>query len=97
MFIHQRNHPNSLAAPSDSFDSDAPIHVFHSATVQFYTPSDLCGAGGMHQEIIWANPDYGGVPRFDTIFVSISDDKKVMAGLLVAQVHLLFSYFDPYD
>lgn len=96
LFMHQRNHPNSLAPPSDSFDG--PIRIFHSATVQFYAPSsDSCGTGGMYREIIRANPDHGGVPCFDTVFVSISDDKKVMAGLLVARVHLLLSYFDPYD
>ena len=95
MFMHQRNHPDSLTPPDDSFDG--PICVFHSATVQFYAPSDFCGASGMYREIIRANPDYGGVPRFDTIFVSVGDDEKVMAGLLVARVHLLFSYVDPYD
>jgi len=95
MFIHQWNHPNSLALPDDSFDG--PIHVFHSAMVQFYAPSDFCSAGGMYREIIRANLDCGGVPHFDTIFVSVNDDKEVMAGLLVARVHLLFSYFDPYD
>ena len=51
----------------------------------------------MCREIIQANPHYSGAPRFDTVFVSVSDDKDIMAGLLVAQVHLLFSYFDPYD
>jgi hypothetical protein len=95
MFIHQRNHPDSLAPPDDLFGG--PIRVFHSATMEFYAPSDLCGAGGMYREVIQANPNFGGVPRFDTIFVSVSDDKKVMAGLLVARVRLLFSYFDPYD
>ena len=51
----------------------------------------------MYQEIIRANSSCGGVPRFDTVFVSVSDDKEVMAGLLVTRIHLLFSYFDPYD
>ena len=96
-FIHQRNHPDSLALPPSDGSFDGPIRVFHSATVQFYAPSDLCGTGGMYREIIRANPYYGGVPRFDTVFVSVDDDKEVMAGLLVARVHLLFSYFDPYD
>ncbi|KAI0261913.1 hypothetical protein BGY98DRAFT_1052077 [Russula aff. rugulosa BPL654] len=42
-FIHNRNHPNSshLGPVDDSFDG--PIRVFHSAKVQFYAPSDLCG------------------------------------------------------
>ena len=84
MFIHQRNHPNSPAplSPDDSFDG--PIRVFHSATVQYYAPSDFCGTGGMCREIIRANPHYSGAPRFDTVFVSVSDDKDIMAGLLVA-------------
>ena len=45
-FMHQQNHPDSLAPPDDSFDG--PIRIFHSATVQFYAPSDLCGTGGMY-------------------------------------------------
>jgi hypothetical protein len=78
----------------DSFDG--PIRVFHSAKVEFYAPSDLCGTGGMHREVIHANPKFGGSPRFDTVFVSVGDETEAMGGLLVARVWLIFSYFDPY-
>ena len=98
IFIHQHNHPYSshLAPLDNSFEG--PIHVFHSAKVQYYAPSDLCGVGGMHNEVIHANPSYGhhGLPCFDTVFISVDDDKKVMGGLLVARVLLLFSFFDSY-
>ena len=94
-FIHQQNHPNSdRAAPADD-SFNGPIRVFHSASIQFYAPSDLCGPGGMYRETIRANPVYYGSPRFDTVFVSVSDDKEAMNGLLVARVRLLFSYYDP--
>jgi hypothetical protein len=65
---------------------------------QYYAPSDLCGIGGMHREVIHANPRYGyrGSPRFDTVFISVDDNKDVMGGLLVARVWLFFSFFDPY-
>lgn len=51
----------------------------------------------MYRETIHANPDSRGSSRFDTVFVSVGDDKDIMGGLLVAQVRLLFSYFDPYS
>jgi hypothetical protein len=98
MFIYKQKHPNAnclqVESPNDSFDG--PIHVFHSAKVQFFAPSNLCGTGGMYRETIYANPDYSGSPRFDTVLVATGDDKEVMGGLLVARVWLLFSYFDPY-
>ncbi len=52
--------------------------------------------GGMYWETIHANPNSSGSSRFDTVFVSIGCDENVMGGLLVAQVWLLFSYFDSY-
>ncbi len=50
----------------------------------------------MYWETIHANPNSSGSSRFDTVFVSIGCDENVMGGLLVAQVWLLFSYFDSY-
>ena len=63
---------------------DGPICVFHSAKAEFYAPSDLCGTGGMHREVIHVNSNYGGSPRFDTVFVSVGNDTEAMGGLLVA-------------
>ena len=52
--------------------------------------------------IIRANPNYGGNPWFDTVFVSVADANSsdlegeyAMGGLLVAWVHLFFSFYDP--
>jgi|ERR1700722_5302554 len=83
IFTHQQNHPNSIhPIPSDN-SFNGPIHVFHSAKVQYYAPSDLCGASGMCREVIHANPSYGGSPHYDTVLVSVGDDQEVMGGLLV--------------
>jgi len=67
---------------NNSFDD--PICVFHSVKAEFYAPSDLCGMGGMHREVIHVNSNYGGSPRFDTVFVSVGNDTEAMGGLLVA-------------
>ena len=93
-FIYAQRHPD--------YDSDFPlslpeftsqIHVFHSAEASFYAPSDLCGSRGMYQERIRANPTWRGNRRFDTVFVTVSDDEgTAMNGMLVARV-LLFFYF----
>jgi hypothetical protein len=52
----------------------------------------------MHQEVLHANPSCGGMKHFDMVLISIGDDDDCtpMRGLLVAQIWLLFSYFDPY-
>jgi len=47
-FIHEQNHPGSDPLVSLDKSFDCPIRVFHSAKVEFYTPSDLCEAAGMH-------------------------------------------------
>ncbi|KAJ8489758.1 hypothetical protein ONZ45_g13445 [Pleurotus djamor] len=98
-FISSRNHSGTLQLPLDSFVEafDGRIHVFHSATAEYYSPSELCGAGGMYREMIRVNPDYAGDSRFDTVLVSTGDTSDQMNGLTVARVHLLFSYFDAYD
>lgn len=98
-YIHQQNHPNSDHPRPQDDTFDGPIRVFHSATIQYYAPSDLCGAGGMHREVLRANPSCGGMKRFDTVLVSMGDDddRAPMRGLLVARIWLLFSYFNPYQ
>jgi hypothetical protein len=97
-YIHQQNHLNSNHSSTWDDLFDGPIHVFHSATIQSYMPSDLCGAGGMHREVLCANPSDGRMQCFDTVLISIGDnnDCAVIQGLLVVQVWLFFSYFDPY-
>jgi hypothetical protein len=96
-FIYKQNHPKSHHQNSIDKSFDGPIHIFHSAKVRFYMPSDLCGTSGMYCEMIYANYDPNGSSQFDTIFVAIGNDEDAIGGLLVAHVRLLFSYFDPYS
>jgi hypothetical protein len=49
----------------------------------------------MYCERIRANPHWKGRPRFDTVFVTVSDEDDFMRGLLVAHVLLFFSFYDP--
>ena len=97
-FIYQQHHPSRSELPQVIDESfNGPVRVFHSATAVFYAPSDLCGSGGMCREVIRANPDHGGTPRFDTVLVSVGGRDEGMQGLLVARIQLLFSYFDLYQ
>jgi hypothetical protein len=52
-FLFTQCHPQSEMTPAN-LEEHAPfyrkIYVYHSAVAQFYTPSDLCGTGGMHRE-----------------------------------------------
>jgi hypothetical protein len=73
------------------------IHVFYSAITRFYSPSDLCGAGGMYRQRVRSNPSWYGHPRRDTVFVALDEDQAGMEGLLVARVHLFFSFVDEVD
>jgi hypothetical protein len=53
----------------------------------------------MYKERIRANPRWKGNRRFDTVFVTLSDDDseegQFMRGMLVARVLLFFSFYDP--
>lgn len=53
----------------------------------------------MYRERIRANPNWKRGPRFDTVFVTASDDDDqegaIMRGMLIARVRLFFSYYDP--
>lgn len=98
-FLYSRRHPNH-PVPDDVITQvhfTGKIHVFHSAITRFYAPSDLCGAGGMYRQRIRSNPSWYGYPRRDTVFVVQDEDQPGMDGLLVARVHLFFSFFDDYD
>ncbi|KAJ2921951.1 hypothetical protein H1R20_g15145, partial [Candolleomyces eurysporus] len=70
------------------------IYVHHSAVCRFFAPSDACGAGGMQHQIIRCNPTWRQKGRYDTVFVSESDEPG-MAGMMIAQLRLLFSFNDP--
>jgi hypothetical protein len=101
-FIFTQRHPEYKGYPHVLPEFSSKISVFHSAVASFYAPSNHSGASGMYRERIRANPNYGGNPRFDTVFVSVADadspdleGEYAMGGLLVARVLLFFSFYDP--
>jgi hypothetical protein len=94
-FIYLLDHPDSATIPSSPLDLlpfQGRIHVHHSAAATFFAPSDLCGAGGMHQERIHSTPSWYGHPCRDTVFVVLDDSLVGMEGMVVARVHLFFSF-----
>ncbi|KJA15337.1 hypothetical protein HYPSUDRAFT_149256 [Hypholoma sublateritium FD-334 SS-4] len=95
-FLYGRRHPNR-EVPDDidvRINFTGKIQVFHSAIARFYAPSDLCGAGGMYRQRIRCNPVWYGQPRRDTVFVVQDEAQAGMRGMLIARVHLLFSFID---
>lgn len=96
-FIYAQRHPDYEDFPPQSElpEVSSKISVYHSATASFYAPSDLCGARGMYHERIRANPSWKGKRRFDTVFVTVSDNDQFIHGMLVARVLLFFSFHDP--
>ena len=94
-FLHQVDHPDSEDVPShleDCLPFLGKIHVHHSAMATFYSPSDLCGVGGMLHERIRSNPSFKGQPRYDTVFVVLDEEKPGMHGMVIVCVHLFFSF-----
>ena len=99
-FIYQRRHPNR-ELPLDfehRVKFDGKIDIFHSAIATLFSPSDECGLHGMRREFIRSHPSWYGnhQPRHDTVFVVTDDDRPGMEGMLIARIHLFFSYFDDY-
>ncbi|KAF8200135.1 hypothetical protein BJ912DRAFT_1126700 [Pholiota molesta] len=95
-FLYNRRHP-TRDVPNDvdvRVDFTGKILVFHSAIARFYAPSDLCGAGGMYRQRIRCNSSWYGQPRRDTVFVVQDEDQAGMRGMLIARIHLLFSFID---
>jgi hypothetical protein len=68
------------------------IQVYHSAVATFYTPSDLCGTGGLHRELIRSTPLFYGHERWDTVFVVLNDSKGGMEGMEIRHILLFFSF-----
>ena len=95
-FLYSMRHPNRIV-PEDvetRVNFGGKIHVFHSAITRFYSPSDLCGPCGMYRQRIRCNPSWYGHTRHDTVFVVVDEEQSGMRGMLVARVHLLFSFTD---
>lgn len=98
LFLYSRQHPNRPIPDDIHIESyvkfSGKIHVFHSAITRFYAPSDLCGPCGMYRQRIRCNPTWHGHPRHDTVFVVQDKDEPGMQGMLIARIHLLFSFLD---
>ncbi|KAF8468517.1 hypothetical protein DFH94DRAFT_638438 [Russula ochroleuca] len=58
----------------------------------FYTPSNLCGPGGMKCQLIRSSPSFHGHPRHDTAFVVLDDFQPGMKGMEIGHVLLFFSF-----
>ena len=71
---------------------EGSIGFYHSAIATYYAPSDLCGTGGLHCERIRAAPNFRGEKRYDTVFVELDASKEGLLGMVVARVHLFFSF-----
>lgn len=98
-FLYSKRHPNR-PLPEDinlRVKFTGKIQVYHSAVVRFYAPSDLCGPSGMYRQRIRCNLLWHGQCRHDTVFVAQDTDEAGMAGMLIARVHLLFSFRDDED
>lgn len=94
-FLYQHHYPDSENLPSHVADCPpfaGKINVHHSAVATFYSPSDLCGAGGMLRERVRSNPSFKGNPRRDTVFVVTDESQPGMQGMVIARVFLFFSF-----
>ena len=94
-FLFHHNHPDSEQAPANIEDLplfEGEIKVHHSAIATYYAPSDLCGAGGLHRELIRSTPSFHGHGRRDTVFVVLDESKKGMEGMEIGRVLLFFSF-----
>ena len=104
-FVFHQWQPNTQNLPVNLPEFSLSIHVFHSATVTFYALSDMCGAGGMYREHIWANKQWKGKPQHHTVFVKVTNEEddeaeegsklEIIHGMLIACVLLFFTFHDP--
>ncbi|THV01579.1 hypothetical protein K435DRAFT_654927, partial [Dendrothele bispora CBS 962.96] len=94
------DHYNPAALVSSSFipveqlpHFSSYISVYHSALARFYSPSDLCGMGGMYRQRIRSNPEwYDGQGRFDTVLIEVENTATSINGMIPARVLLFFSF-----
>ncbi len=69
-----------------------PVHVYHSATATFYSPSDISGIRGMCHECICATPSWHGYPQYDCTLAVVNQHKPGFHGMNAVQVLLFFSF-----
>ncbi|THU99196.1 hypothetical protein K435DRAFT_818625 [Dendrothele bispora CBS 962.96] len=69
------------------------ISVYHSALTRFYSPSDLCGMGGMYRQRIQSNPEwYDGKRLFDTVLIEVENTATSINGMIPVCILLFFSF-----
>ncbi|KJA18005.1 hypothetical protein HYPSUDRAFT_145683 [Hypholoma sublateritium FD-334 SS-4] len=93
-FLFDQTYPNEQA-PTNISELPAfggSIKVHRSATATYYAPSDLCGSGGLHREIIRSSRSFHGHERRDTAFVVLDESKEGMEGMEIGRVLLFFSF-----
>lgn len=74
-------------------DRDHRIHVYHSASATFYSPSDPSGVGGMRCEHIRSTPSWRGEgERRDCAFAVKDGSVRGMLGLYIVRIKLFFSF-----
>lgn len=75
----------------DCPDFDDEIPVFTSASSIFYAPSEVCGPGGMHCEIIRANDSWRQeYRRHDTVLIHMDPALPGFRGMYVGRVLTFF-------
>lgn len=99
--VHQINPGPTLLQLGDfpSWAASTSIFVHESASAMYYAPSDPCGVGGMHREIIRSVQSWrGGAPRRDCVFVNTEPTLEGMRGLDVVRIlsFLSFQFRDKY-
>ncbi len=68
------------------------VALHTSARATFYAPSELCGPGGMHSEMIRCSSRwFKRYPRYDTVFVRLSGAEG-LRGMAVARVRGFLSF-----
>ncbi|KAF8167103.1 hypothetical protein B0H34DRAFT_791874 [Crassisporium funariophilum] len=93
-FLFECDNPNTKETPPIDKCPDfyGRIYVHHSTITTYFSPSNVCGAGGMHRERIRSNPSFFGHPRRDTVFVVLDDTQPGMRGMVIARVLLFLSF-----
>ncbi|KAL1937711.1 hypothetical protein VTO73DRAFT_12864 [Trametes versicolor] len=92
-FLREQHFPD-LDEPGDvvpldlcpRFPMSTRLAMHYSATATFFAPSELCGPGGMHSELIRCNPSWRNeAPRCDTVLVQLSEDDG-FEGMVVGRI-----------
>jgi hypothetical protein len=97
-FLYTELYPDSAVSPDDILEGSLPmiddkIHVFNSAIVTFYAPSDISGIAGMRREHIRATASWRkGPARYDCILVNSDPGIDGARSFEIARVFLFFSF-----